>query len=330
VNRPSLVIVTPALAGANNGNWQTAHRWHRLLAHDHRVRLTDRWHDGDEALMIALHARRSAVSIAAWRERHPRRPLLVVLTGTDLYRDIDGDADARRSLQLADTLVVLNELGPRRLPPGLRPRCRVVLQSCSAWQPAAKTSRHLRVLMVGHLRDEKDPQTYWRAAQRLAAREDILFDHVGGAIDPALGEQARALATSHPRFRWLGGLPHDQTRRRIRAAHLLIHASRMEGGAHVLIEAMRSGTPVIASCIDGNLGVIGVDHPATFAVGDDATLADLIARARDDAAFLSQLQRCAQQRAPLFSPEAEAATLQRIVAELLSASADAWSPDHAR
>ena len=59
--------------------------------------------------MIALHARRSAASVAAWRAAHPQRPLVLVLTGTDLYRDIDSDADAQRSLQLADRLVVLND-----------------------------------------------------------------------------------------------------------------------------------------------------------------------------------------------------------------------------
>ena len=48
-----------------------------------------------------------------------------------------------------------------------RSKAHVVLQSCSARQPAQRTMRHLRALMVGHLRDEKDPRTYWRAAQRL-------------------------------------------------------------------------------------------------------------------------------------------------------------------
>jgi len=323
--RPSLVIVTPGLADANNGNWQTAHRWARMLAAQHRVTLTDRWpmdgqtggQAGDEALMIALHARRSAPSMAAWREAHPQRPLLLVLTGTDLYRDIEQDAAAQASLDHADALVVLNSLGRQHLPPPYRAKCQAVLQSCSARRTLPKTGRHLRALMVGHLRDEKDPLTYLRAAERLAHRADIHLDHIGGVLDPALGAAAQALAARRPRYRWLGALPHGAVRRHIQQAHVLVHASRMEGGAHVVIEALRSGTPVIASRIDGNLGLLGTDYTGTFPVGDDAALAALLLQARDDADMLPDLKRQGDLRAPLFTPEAEAATLRRIVAGLL-------------
>ena len=106
-------------------------------------------------------------------------------------------------------------------------------------------------------------------------------------------------------------------RRRIQTAHLLVHASRMEGGAHVVIEALRSGTPVIASRIDGNLGLLGDDWPAVFEVGDDAALARLIARARDEPAMLEDLRRRALARAPAFAPEAERAALLAIVGPLL-------------
>ena len=132
MHREPLVIVTPALAAANNGNWQTADRWARLLRPAYRVRVTDLWHQGDEAMMVALHARRSAASIEAWHAAHPDRPLALVLTGTDLYHDIAVDAQARRSLALADVLVVLNELGAVQLPEALRGKARVVLQSCTA------------------------------------------------------------------------------------------------------------------------------------------------------------------------------------------------------
>jgi putative glycosyltransferase (TIGR04348 family) len=311
------VIVTPALADANNGNWQTARRWARMLGAAYRVRLAARWDGGDEALMVALHARRSAPSIAAWRGAHPQRPLLLALTGTDLYRDIDADGDAQRSLQVADALVVLNELGPQRLPPALRDKVRIVLQSCSGRRSRPRPARWLRALAVGHLRDEKDPRTLFRAARRLAGRPDIRIDHVGNALDPALGVEAAALATAQPTYRWLGGLPHAQARRRIQAAHVLVHCSRMEGGAHVVIEAIRSGTPVIASRIDGNVGLLGADYGAYFAAGDDAGLATLLERARDDPDMLPSLQRQVAARAPLFAPQAEAAALRAVVEQLL-------------
>lgn len=318
MHREPLVIVTPALAAANNGNWQTAQRWARLLQPAYRVRLTDRWVHGDEAMMIALHARRSAASMEAWHAAHPDRPLALVLTGTDLYRDIDIDAQALHSLTLADALVVLNERGADQLPVALRGKAHVVLQSCTARLPMTRTPRHLRALMVGHLREEKDPRTYWRAAERLAARTDIRLDHVGDALDPALGAEATALAARLPRFQWLGGLPHAAVRRRIQAAHLLVHASRMEGGAHVVIEAIRSGTPVLASRIDGNLGLLGSGYGGVFDVGDDAALATLIARARDDLDMLPKLWAQLAPRAALFAPAAERAALHQLVGSLMA------------
>ena len=42
MHRRDIILVTPALASANNGNWQTAQRWARLLAPAYRVTLTDR------------------------------------------------------------------------------------------------------------------------------------------------------------------------------------------------------------------------------------------------------------------------------------------------
>ena len=319
MHRRSIVIVTPALAQANNGNWQTASRWARLLRPAYRVRVLGSWHagEGDADLLIALHARRSAATLAAWRQAHPERALLLVLTGTDLYRDILHDARAQQSLALADALVVLNELGAQALPEEFRAKCHVVLQSCSTRRMLPRTGRHLRALMVGHLREEKDPQTYFAAARLLAQRPDILLDHVGSALDPSLGEAAAALAAAQPNYRWLGALSHAAVRRHIHRAHVLVHASRMEGGAHVVIEALRSGTPVLASNIAGNLGLLGSAYPGVFEPGDAAGLAALLARARDDAAMLPALQHNAAARAPLFTAEAESAALHALLAQLL-------------
>jgi len=314
-----LVIVTPALAQANNGNWQTAQRWARMLGRNYRVRLSERWVQGDEDLMIALHARRSAASVAAWRQ-HSSRPLVLVLTGTDLYRDIDCDASAQQSLHDADRLVVLNELGVERLPLALRPKALVCLQSCPPRQPQRKTGRHLRALMVGHLREEKSPQTYFEAARLLAGRSDILLDHIGDGLDPALAEQARALMQEQPRqrsrYRWLGGLPHATTRARIAAAHVLVHASRMEGGAHVVIEALTSATPVLTSRIDGNLGLLGRDYPGVFDWGDASALAALLQQARDTETMLPTLRVLCHARAALFEPERERQTLLTLLSGL--------------
>ena len=314
------MIVTPALADANNGNWQTARRWARMLSAAYRVRIAAAWDGGTEVLMIALHARRSAPSIVKWRAQRGGAALVVVLTGTDLYRDITHDGAAQASLRSADRLVVLNELGAQALPAALRPKARVILQSCAARMTLAKTPLHLRALMVGHLREVKLPQTYFDAARQLAHRDDILLDHVGAALDPALQAEATALMAECPRYRWLGALPHAMARRRIQSAHVLVHPSRLEGGAHVVIEAVRSGTPVLASRVDGNVGLLGERYDGYFAVGDAAALATLLQRLRDEPAMLAHLQEQVASRAALFEPKRERAALHELLADLLAST----------
>lgn len=319
--KPVLCLVTPALAAANNGNWQTARRWARMLSADFRVSLLQHWQGEAADVLMALHARRSAPSIAAWAEAHPHRPLVVVLTGTDLYGGIDDDPLAQASLQAAHRLIVLHELAPLDVPLRWRDKAHVVLQSTAARAPLAKTNEHLRCLMVGHLREVKSPRTYFDAARRLAARSDIRLDHIGAPQDAQLGAEALALNRELPRYRWLGALPHQATRARMQRAHLLVHPSHAEGGAHVVMEAVRGGTPVLASRIAGNLGMLGAGYAGYFEAGDSAALAALIERCRDDQAMLPRLAAQCAARAPLFEPARERAALRRLLAELMCETA---------
>jgi putative glycosyltransferase (TIGR04348 family) len=321
---PLIIIVTPARPDANNGNWQTAWRWSRLISGRYRTRIVQDWRaagNEDAVAMLALHARRSADSIQAWAQTHPGRGLAVVLTGTDLYRDIERDAAAQRSLALAQRLVVLQDQGPQALPAALRGKTRVIFQSTGMRQTLAKSSRRLRAVMVGNLREEKSPRTLFEAARLLAARSDIQIDHIGAALDPALGEQARQTADACPNYRWLGAIDHEATRRRIQRAHLLVHCSRMEGGAHVLMEAVCSGTPVLASRVAGNIGMLGADYAGYFPWGDAAALADLLVRCRDEgqggASIFSRLQAQCRLRVPLFEPAAERTALLALLNELI-------------
>jgi len=324
--RPLLCIVTPALADANNGNWQTASRWARMLSRDYRVRLAASWDataapaDTAADVLIALHARRSADSIARWALLQPARPLVVVLTGTDLYRDIHTDAQAQHSLAVAQRLIVLHECAVDDLPPQHRGKAVMCFQSTPARTPLQKTQRHLNALMVGHLREEKSPQTFFEVARLLRDRPDIRLDHIGAALDPLLGREALATQQACPHYRWLGALPHAATRQRIQRAHLLVHASRMEGGAHVVMEAVRSGTAVLASRIQGNVGMLGADYAGYFEPGDSQGLAALLRRCRDEAPTIDALCVQCEARSPLFEPARERATLLALLADVMETS----------
>jgi len=314
--RPRVALITPYGAQANNGNWHTAARWARMLAPHARVQLATQWRtdEGPPAdLMIALHARRSAPSIAAFARAFPQRPLIVVLTGTDLYRDIHVDAAARRSLDLASSLVVLQEAGLNALPGRWRAKARCIPQSAPRLACLSSRVRTFDVAVVGHLRDEKDPLTAMRAAARLPADSRIRLLHAGDALTPALGAAARRTARACARYTWLGGQPAPRARALIRRARLLLHPSKMEGGAQVIIEAVRCGVPVIASRCDGHVGLLGRDYPGFFPVGDDAACARLLQRADRDPAFLVRLRQAARRRAPLFAPAREAAAVRGLL-----------------
>ena len=310
-------IVSPASARENNGNWQTASRWRRHLARDHRVTIGPGWQDGDAVpdLLIALHARRSAAALAAFTDAHPGRPTLLVLTGTDLYRDIHEDDTARASLERATALVVLQPRGLDELPAALRAKAHVIYQSAPRLRPA-RACVPLDVAMIGHLRAEKDPQTFMDAA-RLVHAPGVRLLHIGAALDPALGRRARDTQDATQAYRWLGALPHMATRRRLRRCHAMVIASRMEGGANVIIEAVTSGVPVLASHISGNIGMLGEDYAGYFAPGDATALARLVERSVLDVRFHARLRRQCAARARLFAPAAERAGLLHLVDNLL-------------
>lgn len=356
MNKTRIVIVSPALADANNGNGQTARRWQRLLLPGHSARIVREWPGEGAALaqagahatvqadevMLALHARRSAPSIAAWARARGPHGLAVVLTGTDLYRDIATDPQAQHSLALAQRLVVLQDQGLLALPADVRHKTEVVFQSTTLRQHLPASPRHLQVLAVGHLREEKDPLTLMAAARLLPADAGIRITHIGAALDPALAQAALATQAQCPHYRWLGPLPHGATRQRTQRAHVLVHPSRMEGGAHVVMEAVCSGTPVLASRIAGNVGMLGAGYAGYFEPGDAEGLAHLLLRCRAEQVaqakqaaqagpvgppvhpnpvtsptpLLAQLQAQCAARAPLFTPEHERLSLLRLIESL--------------
>lgn len=321
-SRSRIAIIGPGSEAENNGNWRTARRWQRFLGRRHVTTVAGEWvaTDGEPPdLMIALHALRSAPSVARFADAHPDRPLVVVLTGTDLYRDLAAD-DAQRSLARATRLVVLQPEAVDALPAAYRGKTETIVQSSPTLARRAPDPGSFTLVMVGHMRAEKDPETAWRALERVARHDrSVRLDHIGDALDPRYRDGAAALERRCPGYRWLGGLSHALTRQHIRRARALVIPSVMEGGANVVVEAVTSGVPVFASAIPGNLGLLGRDYAGTFAAGDDAALAALIERARREPAFLALLTRQCAERAPLFAPEQERERLFTLVGSCLPA-----------
>jgi len=312
-----IVLITPYGAASRNGNWHTAARWARFLREaGHGVRVQVEWDGRAADMMIALHARRSFASISSFARRFPSRPLMLVLTGTDLYRDIHHDRDAQQALELAHRLIVLQERGVDELEAGQAGKARVIYQSAPDIPRAAHKPNTFEVLVVGHLREEKDPFRVALATAYLPENSRIAVTHLGGALTPEMAHTAELAQRKLPRWTWAGNVPHRSVLKKLARARLLVIPSVMEGGANVICEALAAGLPVLASDIPGNIGMLGEDYPGYFPLGDERSLARLLSRAESDAEFYAELVSHGQRRRPLMRPEQEASRLRQAVAEL--------------
>ncbi|HLW48614.1 MAG TPA: selenoneine biosynthesis selenosugar synthase SenB [bacterium] len=310
-------LVTPASGSSRGGNRVTALRWTRILRGlGHTVAVETEYQGGRCDALIALHARRSFASVERFHHDYPGRALIVALTGTDLYGDLRRDAQARRSLDLATRLVLLQPLGLEELPDTARAKTRVIYQS--ATPPPGRPrpdARVFEVCVLGHLRAVKDPLRAATAARLLPASSRVRITHVGAALTPEMQTAARAEAAANPRYRWLGELPRWKGLRILSRSRALVLSSEMEGGANVISEAVVAGVPVLASRIPGSIGLLGEAYPGYFPVGDTAALAALLGRAETDREFYGGLRAWCAQRAPLFDPERERLAWQRLLYE---------------
>ena len=283
----------------------------------HRAAIHTQYEGQSCDLLVALHARRSARSVARYAVQQPDQPSIVALTGTDLYRDIRRQAAAQRCLGLATRLVVLQPDGSRFLPRGVQGKARVILQS--AQRPPAvprKLKTVFEVSVSGHLRAVKDPLRAARAARLLPPSSRIRIVHIGAALSDALQRQALAEMKSNPRYRWLGEMSAGAARRRVARSRLLVLSSKMEGGANVISEALVARVPVLSSRISGSLGMLGEDYDGFFEPGDTRGLARLLNDAEGDRQFYQRLQDQCRQRARLFTPAREKKCWKRLLAEV--------------
>lgn len=314
-----IIMVTPAPRQSRAGNRTTAQRWARILRElGHRVTVATGYQGQRFDLMVGLHAWRSHEAIAGFRGRCAGAPLIVAMTGTDLYHFIHSHpAPTLRSIELADRLIVLHDLAHEALPSEARGKVHVIYQSAPPLPRAPKPSkRHFEVCVVGHLRDEKDPLRTALATRRLEACSRIRVLHYGKAHDERWADRARAEMARNGRYRWLGEVPQWRVRRAYARCRLMVLSSKMEGGANVVSEAVVAGLPVIASDIPGSVGLLGRDYEGYYPVRATAALAELLHRAETDPSFLQRLRQQCEARSGLFTPEREREAWEALIATL--------------
>lgn len=311
-------LITPALYKARNGNSVTALRWARILKQfGHRLSVKQTYDGGICDVLIALHAKRSSDSIQRFREKHPELPLIVVLTGTDLYRDIRTNSKAQQSMEIATRIIVLQSMGITELPKHLHSKTCVIYQSAPQLNGHTPQTRNgFKVCVIGHLRPEKDPLRTAMAARHLPPSSRVQVLHIGRALNNEMRKRARAEVSRNPRYQWLGEMPHWKTRRSLASSHLLALTSKMEGSSNVLSEAIASSVPVVASRIPGLIGTLGKNYPGYFPVGDTRELARLLQKVESDSKFYHRLKTQCVRLYPLVDPNRERMSWKRLLQEL--------------
>ncbi len=315
-----ILVATPAARGSRKGNRVTALRWAaHLRALGHRVAVAEAWRGQDCDLLVALHATKSHASVERWRERRGDAPLVVGCAGTDLYQDLPASAEARRSLELATRITVLQPLGIAALPPEVRAKAQPIFQSACPAPPVPAPPGTFQACLLAHLRSVKDPFVAADAVRRLPARSRVLLVHLGAALDAGAAEEARRRMQESPRYRWLGEEPRRRALSRLAGSRLLVVTSRLEGGSNAVSEAVASGVPVLSTRIAGSMGLLGEDYPGSFPVGDAAALAELLLRVEEDAAFRARLEEALRRLRPLVDPRREREAWRALLAGLRGA-----------
>ncbi len=307
----NITIITPAPPGSRAGNRATAERWSHLLERSgHQVNIVTEY-DGESCdLFIALHAWRSHEAVVRFRAQHPHTPLIVVLTGTDIYDHQHRFPDAtRESMALADCLIGLHHRVGLDIPERFAQKLTTVLQSADKPAKVPNPKKGFDICVIGHLRDEKDPLRAALAARRLPESSTIRVFNAGKAHTPEWEHKALAEQDANPRFQWLGEVEKPAIHQLMNRSRAMVISSVMEGGANVVSEACRAGLPVIASDISGNIGLLGDDYPGYFPVGDDTALARMLQQVEQSPVFLGELEDRVAELAGSFTPQAEQAAL---------------------
>jgi putative glycosyltransferase (TIGR04348 family) len=320
--RMNIGIVTPAPPGSRSGNRVTAIRWARILRKlGHRVVISQSYTGEAFNMLVALHARRSSGSISRFRRFHGGAPLLVALTGTDLYRDLSRSKEAQVSLDVATRIVVLQPQALVELRPAWRSKARVVHQSVSRFNRSRPrlSVKSFDVCVVGHLRPVKDPFRAAMAVRLLPKSSRIRVIHLGSALTETEAARARQEMMSNTRYKWLGEGSPSQVSGVMSKSRLFVISSRMEGGANALGEAIVAGLPVLASRIPGSIGILGDDYPGYFRVGDTRELARLMLRCETEPQFLANLTSRCRGLAALFDPSREQAAWVGLLGEMFPA-----------
>jgi len=308
-------ITEPTSGDTPTGNRRQATQWGSYLRElGHEVELgvaADRF---NVDALIALNASKSHDSIVAFRAAHPSRPIIVVLTGTDIYPA--PDQRTIEAIRIADRIVTLQARAAQQIPSIFRDKLSVIVQAAAppSTPPAARSTDPFQIAVVSHLREVKDPLRAAKAARMLPPASKIRVRLAGDVLDAEYREMVAIEVAENARFEWLG--PLDAT-----ATGDLIAASQLVIGDSVVL-----GTPLLAARNDASASLLKDDYPGLYEAGNTLELAALMLRAETDSDFRDTLHDRIAPLVPRFDPQRERAALQTLIQELPTARREDHEP----
>lgn len=272
--------------------------------------------DGEPAdILITLHAIKGAPAVFDFKKKTPNGRVIILLTGTDIYQGLaEGSQIGGDALQVADRIVVPQEAALRKLPEKVRGKTVVIRPSLDPIAVKATSSQSPFVIsVVGHLRPVKRPFLTIETLAQHPEWSDLEVWQIGQALDAEMRKTAEFWMEEDKRYRWCGGLPREESLALCAKSSLTINSSILEGGANAVLEAMTMSVPVLASRIEGNVGLMGDDYPGYFEEGGMAKALEAIMHQRVD---LDEWSLLLADRLPLFSRVRESESWLELLIEL--------------
>lgn len=319
-----VLIYSPMPLASGKGNAVSARRIAGLLAQAGLpAEATDSPVVAGAGVLVVLNAWRSAAVALDFKRWHPSRPLIAVLTGTDIFPQFPSHPEVIATLNAADAIVAWHDESRAQLPAEFQTKAFTIYKSAPDLPDVPAGPRRLpepalpvEVLVIGHLREVKDPFLAAAAVRLLPEGSRVRIIHAGEALSDDMAGRAAREMRENPRYSWIGGIPREELFDRLRRACLTVNSSLAEGGANAVIESMRCGVPVLASRIPGNTGLLGRDWPGLFDCGDAPALAALLGRCEREQGFYDDLVQRTHPLAQRFVPENERAGWMALLREL--------------
>lgn len=242
-------------------------------------------------------------------------PSIATIVGNDIKRYVfspEKVAVCRSALENADVVIGLSrdlvEMADALTP--IEHKARIIYNSVQVTEPAwiPRHGSQFRIGCAGIFKYAKGLPYLFKAASLVASKHDVVVELVGTVRESerhafgAMRERTGTESVVHLRE----PLPHDGIPSWLRTLELFVLPSVTEGCPNILMEALASGVPCIATRT-GAVEVLVENGFSGLVIpwGDSAALADAIMRLIADPGLAESMGKAARKRMAEFSPEIE-------------------------